>query len=285
MQQNQIPTQVPYQMQNQIPTQVPYQMTNQMQNQIPTQVPYQMTNQMPTQAPFQMMNQMPTQMPYQMPNQVPNQMPYQMPGQMQFTTQSPMPGQMVNQINGQIIYPAQAPMTNQMYQNQMVNQGGFMTNMYQQVAPGVPNNNNFTNTNFNNTPTPNTININSNQNNQVNSNNGEPQSLLPENKDMIGTMVYSDGIVNVIFEASTGSTAVIQIKESTTIKEAIEKYAEKIKLNQKYIGKEVIFVLNGKKLDPFSNDIIVAIITKKNPTDKVVQFKVNVFDQANVLGA
>ena len=285
MQQNQIPTQVPYQMQNQIPTQVPYQMTNQMQNQIPTQVPYQMTNQMPTQAPFQMMNQMPTQMPYQMPNQVPNQMPYQMPGQMQFTTQSPMPGQMVNQINGQIIYPAQAPMTNQMYQNQMVNQGGFMTNMYQQVAPGVPNNNNFTNTNFNNTPTPNTININSNQNNQVNSNNGEPQSLLPENIKMIGEIVHSDNVVNAIFEASTGSRAVIHIKESTTIKEAIEKYAEKIKLNQKYIGKEVIFVLNGKKLDPFSNDKIVAIITKKSPMDKVIQFKVNVFDQANVLGA
>ena len=283
MQQNQIPTQVPYQMQNQIPTQVPYQMTNQMQNQIPTQVPYQMTNQMPTQAPFQMMNQMPTQMPYQMPNQVPNQMPYQMPGQMQFTTQSPMLGQMVNQINGQIIYPAQAPMTNQMYQNQMVNQGGFMTNMYQQVNPNVPNNNNnFSNTNFN---TPNTYNLNPNQNTQGNSNNEEPKSLLPENTDIIGQIVHSDGIVNAVFEASTGSIAVIQIKESTSIKEAIEKYAERIKLNQKYIGKEVIFVLNGKKLDPFSNDKIVAIITKKSPMDKVIQFKVNVFDQANVLGA
>ena len=283
MQQNQIPTQVPYQMQNQIPTQVPYQMTNQMQNQIPTQVPYQMTNQMPTQAPFQMMNQMPTQMPYQMPNQVPNQMPYQMPGQMQFTTQSPMPGQMVNQINGQIIYQAQTPMTNQMYQNQMVNQGGFMTNMYQQVNPNVPNNNNnFSNTNFN---TPNAYNLNPNQNTQGNSNNEEPKSLLPENTDIIGQIVHSDGIVNAVFEASTGSIAVIQIKESTSIKEAIEKYAEKIKLNQKYIGKEVIFVLNGKKLDPFSNDILVNIIIKKNPMEKLTQFTVNVFDQANVLGA
>ena len=279
MQQNQIPTQVPYQIQNQIPTQVPYQI----QNQIPTQMPYQNMSQMPIQMPYQNMNQMPTQMPYQNMNQMPTQMPYQIPGQMQFPTQSPMPGQMVNQINGQIIYQPQMP--NQMYQNQMVNQGGFMTNMYQQVAPGVPNNNNFTNTNFNNTPTSNTININPNQNTQGNSNNEEPKSLLPENIDMIGKMVYSDGIVNAVFEASTGSTAVIQIKESTSIKEAIEKYAERIRLNQKYIGKEVIFVLNGKKLDPFSNDIIVAIITKKNPTDKVVQFKVNVFDQANVLGA
>ena len=265
--------------QNQIPTQVPYQI----QNQIPTQVPYQIQNQIPTQMPYQNMSQMPIQMPYQNMNQMPTQMPYQIPGQMQFPTQSPMPGQMVNQINGQIIYQPQMP--NQMYQNQMVNQGGFMTNMYQQVAPGVPNNNNFTNTNFNNTPTSNTININPNQNTQGNSNNEEPKSLLPENIDMIGKMVYSDGIVNAIFEASTGSTAVIQIKESTSIKEAIEKYAERIRLNQKYIGKEVICVLNGKKLDPFSNDIIVAIITKKNPTDKVVQFKVNVFDQANVLGA
>ena len=102
---------------------------------------------------------------------------------------------------------------------------------------------------------------------------------------MIGEIVHSDNVVNAIFEASTGSRAVIHIKESTTIKEAIEKYAEKIKLNQKYIGKEVIFVLNGKKLDPFSNDILVNIIIKKNPMEKLTQFTVNVFDQANVLGA
>jgi len=196
-------------------------------------------------------------------------MPTQMPSQMQFQAQAPIPGQMTFQAQ------AQAQTTNQIYTNQMVNQGGLMTNMYQQVNQNVINNNNFTN---NNIPTP-------NQTSQGNSNDEEPQTLIPGNTDMIGKIVHSEGVINAIFEASTGSTAVIQINDKTPVKEAIEKYAEKIKLNQRYIGKEVIFVLNGKKMDPSSNKILVDFIKKTNPNDKVIQFKVNVFDQSNVLGA
>jgi hypothetical protein len=186
-------------------------------------------------------------------------------------------------MNYQTPYQTQAQMQNQIYQNQnqMINQGGLMVNMYQQVNPGVPSNNNLTNNNIN---TPSTSNINPNQNNQGNLNNGEPQPLLPENDEMIGKIINSKGIINVFFEASTGSIAVININKDTPIKEAIEKYAEKIHLNKKYIGKEVIFVLNGKKLDPFSNNLF-DLLNKKDSQGEIVQFKINVFDQANVLGA
>jgi hypothetical protein len=168
----------------------------------------------------------------------------------------------------------QAQMPNQMYQNQMLNQGGYMTNMYQQMKPEYGANSNSGGSN-----TSNVINTNTSNNNQGNSNNGEPQSLLPGSNVIIGKEIETNnGIINVCFEASTGSRTIINIPEDISIKEAIEIFAKKIKLNQKYIGKEVIFVYTGKKIKADSNDSIKTLTIHNQSVN-------NVFDQANVLGA
>jgi hypothetical protein len=205
-----------------------------------------------------------------------------------------MPGQMVNQMPGQMPgqMPVQMPVQmpgNQMYQNQMVNQGmcnsgGFMTNMYQQqpMNPGfMPYSNPSVQTNIpNSNVTPTTNNNNNVNNNQGNTNDQEPQSLLQRNNELIGdpNAPTGNGIINIFFEASTGSRAVLNISESTPIKDVLKKYAAKIKLNEKFIGKQIMFLYTGKRIDP-------------NSTQTVKELKINngsqitVFDQANVLGA
>ena len=201
------------------------------------------------------------QVQYQMPNQMQGmqgQVQYQMPTQMQ-----------VNQMY---------PINNQ----GMVNSGGYMANMYQPMNPGFISYSNPgvqpTVTNAP-TPTPTPTNVNS----QGTANNGEaPPSLLQRNTDLIGdpNAPTGNGIINVFFEASTGSRAVLNLPEDTPVKDTLKKYAEKIKLNQAFIGKKIMFLYTGKRIDNEPNcDKTLKELKILNGS------QITVFDQANVLGA
>ena len=222
-----------------------------------------------------------------------NPMPVTMANPMPVTMANPMAAGMVNTMPGGM-YPTANPI---MYNPNMVNPGmgmvyqnGFMVNMYPTnqvyINPNISNPNvpiqNISNVNVPNTsascPTVPISNLN---NNQSNTNNGEaPPSILSRDPNLIGKPVDSnDGIINVYFFASTGSKAVINIKEDTPIKEALDKYCEKVKLNKMYIEKKkILFIFLGLEINPESTASIKSIKIINNS-------KINVFDQANVLGA
>jgi hypothetical protein len=172
---------------------------------------------------------------------------------------------------------------NQMYpiNNQgMVNSGGYMANMYQPMNPGfISYSNPGVQPTVTNAPTPTPTNVNS----QGTANNGEaPPSLLQRNTDLIGdpNAPTGNGIINVFFEASTGSRAVLNLPEDTPVKDTLKKYAEKIKINQAFIGKKIMFLYTGKRIDNEPNcDKTLKELKILNGS------QITVFDQANVLGA
>ena len=214
---------------------------------------------------------------------------------------SPMAGTMVspgvNPMAGTMVSPGVNPMACGMYSgvNPMYNPGmysmgmggqpGYMTGMYtmnpSMSNPSVPitgiSNPSVPITSVSNPNVP----VNNESNNQGNENNGEaPPSLLSRDTKLVGQEVAPiDGLINVYFEASTGSTAVLNIKETTPIKEALEQYADKINLNKQYIvSKKILFLYLNKQIDPNSTDPV----SKLNIHNLS---KINVFDQNNVLGA
>ena len=214
---------------------------------------------------------------------------------------NPMAGTMVspgvNPMAGTMVSPGVNPMACGMYSgvNPMYNPGmysmgmggqpGYMTGMYtmnpSMSNPSVPitgiSNPSVPITSVSNTNVP----VNNVSNNQGNENNGEaPPSLLSRDTKLVGQEVAPiDGLINVYFEASTGSKAVLNIKETTPIKEALEQYADKIKLNKQYISsKKILFLYLNKQIDPNST-APVSTLNIRNLS------KINVFDQNNVLGA
>ena len=308
--QAQIPTQMGYQIQGQmqgqmIPQmqgQMPFQMQGQMPTQIPVQMPFQMQGQMLAQKPIQMQGQ-PTQMQGQMPIQIPGQptlmsqmqsQPIQMQSQ-PTQIQGQMPVQLPIQMPGQPTLMSQnyQPINTNMNNQYMINPGrmsysngnGLMMNMYQQNVGHMIYNNNAPITNSSNTDeTCDYYGKNNNSsnhiNNQGNKNDDKEESVLARNTVLIGdpNAPTGNGIINIFFEASTGSRAVINVSENTPIKEVLEKYAEKINLHKNYLGNKVIFLLFGKKIDPSSTAPIKSINIKNGNS-------ISVFDQQNVLGA
>ena len=232
---------------------------------------------------------------------------YPMPGTMvpMPGTMAPMPGTMVSMPSTMVsmpgvMYPTVNP---NMYNVNVANpgmamvytNGGYMANMYQPnpvyINPTISNPNvpitNIPNVNVPNVNVPNTsvscpnVPISNLNNNQGNTNRGQaPPSLLSRDPSLIGQLVASNnGIINVYFNASTGSQVVINIKEDTPFKEAVEKYCEKIKLDKKFIEmKKIIFIYLGTQMDPQSTEPIKSL--------KISNLsKIDVFDQGNVIGA
>ena len=246
-----------------------------------------------------MINTMPGTMINTMPGTMVN-----MPGTMVNTMQGGMvnmPGGMVNTMQGGMVNMpgGMYPTVNQIMYNPsmvspgmgMVYQNGFMTNMYPTsqvyVNPTMSNPNvpiqNISNANVNITSvsSPN-VPISNLNNNEGNTNSGAaPPSLLSRDTQLIGEVVESNdkGIINVYFDASTGSKAVINIPENTPIKEALDKYCEKVQLNKMYVEKKkILFIFLGAQIDPESTESIKSLKIINNS-------KINVFDQGNVLGA
>ena len=78
------------------------------------------------------------------------------------------------------------------------------------------------------------------------------------------------------FEASTGLKVVINVDgKTTTIKDLIKIYIEKIGINESLIGNGILFLMNGKKIDHNSQNLVE---TYANTA------KITVLDQNYVIG-
>ena len=81
--------------------------------------------------------------------------------------------------------------------------------------------------------------------------------------------------ISITFEASTGSKVTLEMEASTTIEDLVKEYAKKIDLPEDYLGKEVMFLYIGHKLDFKSKETIGSKFSN-NET-------ITVFDQGVVI--
>ena len=146
------------------------------------------------------------------------------------------------------------------------------------------NNNNMGNINNNNMAySAGNVNINNNNNNSNNNNNNnnqqEPIELIPRVDKVIrdkNMPINDSNMVNISFDASTGLKVIITTPKNITIKELVKKYINKIGISETHIGKDIIFLFNGGKLEPYSEETINGFQDFSSIT---------VFDQNNVIGA
>ena len=159
-----------------------------------------------------------------------------------------------------------------------MNNFGFMNNNMQNSMQNLNSNINMNNSNnnINNQPPTSlsTGNINLNNNN-----NQRPKEVLPRGNQFIKDNTHFPAdveIKNVRFEASTGSSAVIKAPKNTSIKEIVKLYVKRLGLSEDVIGKDLVFLFCGEKLDTDSEEAI-----SKFPD----MASITVFDQNNVIGA
>ena len=111
--------------------------------------------------------------------------------------------------------------------------------------------------------------------------NEQPPELIPRGDKVIRDTSMNinsnnPNMLNVTFDASTGLKVMIAVPRNTTVKKLVEKYIERIGISKSHIGKDIIFLFNGGKMDPFSEDDL-----QKFPDLSII----TVFDQNNVIGA
>ena len=83
-------------------------------------------------------------------------------------------------------------------------------------------------------------------------------------------------IRNIRFDASTGIKVLLKMDKNTTVQQLLNEFVKKLGLSQNVIGKDLIFLFNGGKLDTNSQETI----------SKFQDFStITVFDQNNVIGA
>lgn len=80
----------------------------------------------------------------------------------------------------------------------------------------------------------------------------------------------------IYFESSTGINTVINVKRETSLKDLFKKYINKFQLPEEVIGKEIIFILYGKKLDDKSSKSIESF-------NIINGTSITVFDTRNIL--
>ena len=108
------------------------------------------------------------------------------------------------------------------------------------------------------------------------SNSSPIKDLLPRNTR---TLIYEDNCVgikiSINFESSTGSKVTMKMEVSTTIEDMVKEYAKKIDLPEYYLGKDVIFLYTGQKLD-FKSKKTIGSMFRNNAI-------ITVFDQGVVI--
>ena len=138
---------------------------------------------------------------------------------------------------------------------------------------GVQNNNNNNNMSFSAG--------NVNTNNNGNNNKQQPKELIPRNDQILkdNTLASANNnqpIINVTFDTSTGLRVLITAPRNTTIKNLIIQFIKRINISESHIGKDIIFLFNGEKMNPHS---------EKTLQDFPFFAVITVFDQNNVIGA
>jgi hypothetical protein len=112
-------------------------------------------------------------------------------------------------------------------------------------------------------------------------NNNQPPELIPRGDktltdNTLASMAGGQKVLNINFKASTGLNVVICAPVSTKKKDLLKQYVHRIGIGESHIGKSIIFLFNGEKMDTNSDE------TLHNFPDFAT---VTVFDQNNVIGA
>ena len=103
------------------------------------------------------------------------------------------------------------------------------------------------------------------------------KSVLPrEIKNERMNFFPDENMKNIKFDASTGIKVIVNVSKYATIEQAIKEFVKKLGLGENVIDNDLIFLLNGSKMDAHSQD----------PVTTLPEFaSITVFDQNNVIGA
>ena len=115
---------------------------------------------------------------------------------------------------------------------------------------------------------------------QSNPNNSELKELIPRNTPNFSSNEALDpnqNIVNVTFKVSTGTQANIVVNGNITIEQLIKKYVHKLNLSENVIGKDIMFIFNGQKLDPHLKQDVNSTFGNGG--------LISVYDVNNIIGA
>ena len=99
-------------------------------------------------------------------------------------------------------------------------------------------------------------------------------------KEKISTMLsHKHDIITIIFNSSAGYRTKIDINYYTKISEVFKLYCKKLGLIKTLLGKEIIFIYNGKQFDIDDNRTIEEISGGKN------SITITVYDMKGIIGA
>jgi hypothetical protein len=104
----------------------------------------------------------------------------------------------------------------------------------------------------------------------------EANIIHDETIDVIDEKNIMDSTINIKFTCSTGFSIDIKASYLNTVKELIKKFCREIELEEKDIVKDIIFLFNGNRIDPTSNDSLDKIKLKDN-------CNIVVLDEGNLL--
>ena len=269
---------------------------------------YNNQNQMNNQMPMGQMNMNMGQMNMGQFNNMGGQMPMgqfnnmaQMPmgqmnmnmGQMNMGQFNNMGGQMpMGQMNMPFNNMCQMPMgqMNNMYMNNMFmmymnnpqnfnNQNNNMNSSMRNLNTQIFNNTNIGN--MNNPMSYSTGNVVPIGTQQSNNNDDTDKGVLPRgNTDDDNSVLPPSGdTINVKFDASTGVKKIIRAdKKKTTLKQLLKMYMDKIGLPDTMIGKQIVFLYCGEKVEVESKKTLEEYHIRNMSS-------ITVFDQGNVIGA
>ena len=85
-----------------------------------------------------------------------------------------------------------------------------------------------------------------------------------------------DIIMNIFFKSSSGNTLLLTLPGNTTINDMFKKYLDRLSLPYSHLGKDLVFLYNGKSMDPFSQMTIFS--TLKN------NINITVLEQGGLIG-
>ena len=115
----------------------------------------------------------------------------------------------------------------------------------------------------------------------------EPKYLIPRGEktlylnEMGGDKLIlgnqNPNIINITFSTSTGLRIIISTPNNITINQLLKKYMDRLGLPMEHIDKDLTFLFNGGRIDPFSNELL-SVNFKNNMC-------ITVFDKAGVIGA
>ena len=162
----------------------------------------------------------------------------------------------------------------QSFNNQNFNINNSMRNLNSQISNAANLNN------MNNPMSYSSGNVVPNVNKPSNNDDDKDKGVLPRggNEDENNILPPTGNTINVKFDASTGVKKIIRADKKTTLKELLKMYMKKIGLPDTLIGKQVVFLYCGEKIDVESDKTLEEYHIRNMSS-------ITVFDQGNVIGA